>query len=88
MRTMKQRERREALDGEMEYKKFLQNEQRRVNNKSYQNGQESHTEVPKVSDKSVEKHERNEEKKRIQSKVEKLHNNRPRLGNDDKLVNL
>lgn len=84
IRTLKQRERREALDGEAEYKKFLENE-RRVNDKSYPNGQEesSHVEVSKVMpplnhNAAVEKHE-----EPIQSKVEKLHNNGELSENND-----
>lgn len=79
---MQQRGRREALDGEAEYKKFLENE-RRVNDKSYPNGQEeSHVEVSKVmpplNRDVVEKHV-----EQIQSKVEKLHNNGELSENND-----
>lgn len=71
-----QRERRAALDGDAEYKKFLQSERRRVNNKSFQNGQEE--EVPEVlsNDAAFE-----QQQQQIQSKVEKLYNNCARLGN-------
>jgi hypothetical protein len=68
-----QREQREALDGDAVYKKFLQSE-RRINNKSFHNGQE----VPEVQ---VSSDDVESEREQIQSKVEKLYNNCARLGN-------
>jgi hypothetical protein len=73
--------RRDALDGEAEYRKFVQNE-RRVNNKSSRNGQKSQMEVPEVDiDASALKVEQ------IQSKVEKLQGNEEMSENNDKTMN-
>lgn len=84
MRTMQQRERREALDGDAEYKKFLENE-RRVNDKSYPNdGQvESHLEVSKVMLPPLYRDAVEQHAEQIQSKVEKLHNNGELSDNND-----
>lgn len=74
--------RRDALDGEAEYRKFVQNEHR-VNNKSSRNGQKSQVEVPEV-DTDAAAALRVEQ---IQSKVEKLHGNEELSENNDKTMN-
>lgn len=74
-------QKRDALDGEVEYRKFVQNE-RRVNNKSSRNGQKSQMEVPEVyTDAPALRVEK------IQSNVEKLHGNEEMSENNDKTMN-
>lgn len=71
--TLQDRIKRESLDGETDYIMFLQNERR--SDKSYQNKENSHVEVPKLPLKNVAEIPSNTEKEKIQSKAEKLYSN-------------